>query len=60
MALNEIDEFSLQGYRVERAKSFVEILSKTSAKMLRLFDALVTVDDVKLGSKWPALRLIHC
>lgn len=60
MALNEIDGFSLQGHRVERARSFVEILSKTSAEMLRLFDALVTVDDVKLGSKWLAFKLIHC
>ncbi|CAB4012661.1 Hypothetical predicted protein, partial [Paramuricea clavata] len=39
----------LKGHRVGRAKSFIDVLSRTSAEMLRLFDALVTVDDVKIG-----------
>ena len=41
----------LQGHRVEQAERFVEVLSRISAEMLRLFDALITVDDVKIGSK---------
>ena len=44
-----------QGHQLERAKVFVKILSRTSAEMLRLFDGLVTVDDVKVGSEY----LIH-
>ena len=27
--------------------------------MLRLFDALVTVDDVKIGSKYPINKLLY-
>ena len=42
----------LQGHRVEQAKAFTETVSRRSGEMLRLFDALVTVEDVKIGSMY--------
>ena len=41
----------LQAHRVEQAKRFAQVLSRISAEMFGLFDALITVDDVKIGSK---------